>query len=106
MVKTIKYTGFVLVLIGVSFFAFKLMRKPDTDVIIEKTKFQKQSQVSYPENYKMLVKKDQQNNKTFLINDAVSCVLVENKFPYNRKDFNIHQTTKILQILNDSSSYC
>jgi hypothetical protein len=57
------------------------------------------------ENYDSLVRVDVEKGNTFLTNSVYSSILYDSEFPYPETQLDFIVTTKIIKILNDSSSY-
>jgi hypothetical protein len=102
----LKYVLGILTGIALITVAWILDKRPNTEKIEEQTfDWYGESSFPNPDNYDSLVQVDEQHNKTFLRNVAISSELINNQFPYSTIKFDTRETLRVLKILNDSSSY-
>jgi hypothetical protein len=103
---TIKYLNGLLMMLAISGLACSNMHKPDLNRIEEQTKkLYNKSDVAYRNNYEELVNSDKNKNNTFLTEEAIYAKVYENSFPYSIKKLDKDPTKRIIEILNDTSSY-
>ena len=63
------------------------------------------SETSYRNNFDSLVKIDFRNGNNFATSKLKKSILIENSFPFRKREISFEKSKKISAILNDSSSY-
>jgi len=97
----------VLLLLGIAgWLIYIFITKPDPKEIKQMLS-DKIIESPYPERntYDSLVNLDIKKTRTFLLKEATRSEIWDNKFPYHKNKFDGNQTERILQILNDSSTF-
>jgi hypothetical protein len=96
------YISLALILLAVSYFGLKKSRySAAVDELKERVT---ETEAASPETYDKLVMSDQLHH-SFLVDEAVHCVMYENSFPYTSHVFESDDTQNIIRMLNDSSNY-
>jgi len=65
-----------------------------------------ESEVSYRENYDQLVLYDKEQGNEFVIGKVKYAKVVNESFPFSSRQLDAKQTRLIVEVLNDTSSYC
>jgi len=104
--KVILYIlGVMVILIGIGI-TWILVTRPDLDEIRARAEERYTvSEISYPENYSELVRKEMAEGESFLLNDTVHSIVYERNFPFSKRKLDTEKTIALLKILSDSTSY-
>ncbi|OYU96917.1 MAG: hypothetical protein CFE21_01115 [Bacteroidetes bacterium B1(2017)] len=79
---------------------------PDTEKIIKNQKG-KYHETTTPDQstYARLVKEDKKAKRTILLGKATHSVMHDNMFPFSTHEFNLNETERILEVINDSANF-
>jgi len=104
--KVTLYIAGALITVVVVGIAWAQMVRPDLDRIRERAEEQYTvSEISYPENYSELARKEVEAGESFLTKDAVHSAVYKQRFPFSKTNLDNQKTKALLEMLSDSSSY-
>lgn len=110
LICQVRTKGKIILVIFISILSiwitYRFTCKIDRDRIIQRAEEKySQSEVSYRNNYDSLINIDILQGRNFLIGEAYTSAIVNNKFPYFRKKLDSLKTLELIKLFNDSSSY-